>query len=279
MNLFQRLQQQRQYYRLKKSLGVGWQWLPWRRTALKAEVVAGRGRYGVDLGMNLLFPVDRADKATHRLLLKGEGFEDLRFAIGHYLQEGELAVDLGANLGFVSLLLAARVGSRGKVYAIEPNPALHDRIKTGAWLNRFHQLELLPYACGDEEGELGFDVDFSDHSKSHLSTSGGSLKVAVRRLDSLLAERPQRIAFIKIDVEGFEGQALAGAQAILREDKPVLVFETGTHTPEQVARIGQELGKAGYRIAGVLHDWGVECMDWSAQMTERSHCNVLALPI
>src|SRR5204863_8585379 len=96
-------------------------------------------------------------------------------------------------------------------------------------------------------------------------TGHDALQVPLRRLDSLAAERGlTRLDLIKIDVEGHERQVLDGAAVILERHRPVLVIETGHEGDGDRAAIHDRLAGLGYRMLGILLDYGMASADWPA---------------
>jgi hypothetical protein len=92
-----------------------------------------------------------------------------------------------------------------------------------------------------------------------------ALQVPLRSLDSLAAEhRRDRADLIKIDVEGHERQVLDGAAGILARWRPVLVVETGHEAEGSRAAIHDRLQALGYRMLGILLDYGMAEADWPA---------------
>jgi hypothetical protein len=92
-----------------------------------------------------------------------------------------------------------------------------------------------------------------------------TLQVPLRSLDSLAAERDlARPDLIKIDVEGHERRVLDGAAAILDRHRPVLVIETGHEAEGDRAAIHDRLAGLGYRMLGILLDYGMASADWPA---------------
>ncbi len=92
-----------------------------------------------------------------------------------------------------------------------------------------------------------------------------ALQVPLRSLNSLAAARGlDRLDLIKIDVEGDERQVLDGSAAILDRHRPVLVIETGHEADGDRAAIRDRLAGLGYRMLGILLDYGMASADWPA---------------
>jgi len=137
-------------------------------------------------------------------------------------------VDVGANIGYFSLLAAVCVGPRGKVVAFEPstrNCALH---QLSANANGFGQIEIQPFAVAESSRLMIYDPQASNGIVSDFE---GDPKVLASRqvvravtLDDALRSA-DRIDAIKLDIEGAEWRALKGGQAVLARHRPVLFTE------------------------------------------------------
>lgn len=144
--------------------------------------------------------------------------------IAEEVKPGGIFFDVGANVGFYSLLASALVG-RGKVFAFEPLPSNVTYLKRHLALNAVENVEVFELAICDQVGSACFEQEGSG-AMGHLQ-SQGSLRVTTATLDALLQE--QRIApptCIKMDIEGAEAKALIGAQECFRRHKPVLFLAT-----------------------------------------------------
>jgi len=136
---------------------------------------------------------------------------------------GQTVYDVGANIGWFSLLAARKVGPSGRVVAFEPSIANASFATKNAVSNGFDDLLVVPAAVSDEDGWATFSNETS--LKGKLSASGG-VRVPVLSLDHWIAqtgERPPQV--VKIDVEGAEGSALRGMRETLREHRPTLIIE------------------------------------------------------
>lgn len=142
-----------------------------------------------------------------------------------YCKKGSLVVDVGANVGMHSVVMAACVGSEGIVYAFEPSAYLVERLKRNIQLNGIDNIQLHPFALADKKGEIGF-VDLSAQpniGKSHIDEAS-TIKVKMDTLDHCVKDR-RHLSFIKIDVEGAELDVLHGAQRVLSEHRPAVLME------------------------------------------------------
>ena len=179
--------------------------------------------------------VDARDKGLGaHLLLDGYWEMGLTMHIARHLRPGMSAIDVGANFGYHTILLAALVGEGGHVLAIEPSPGAAAMLRRSVALNGFEQIvSVVEAAAGDGEASQALlFVPEREPKNAQIVASPDGLddipgtlhRVAQSPIDALAAEQ-RRIDFIKIDVEGAEEGVIAGMLATLRRDKPSLVLE------------------------------------------------------
>jgi FkbM family methyltransferase len=250
--------------------------LPWVRRRLKTTLRKNDVKELVRTESNLLIQVGSNEPATRRIQVRGSIDPIMEWTIRRYARTGTVAVDIGANLGLLSLVMADRVGPEGTVYAIEPNTKVYPYAKTLFHLNAIKNVKWLDCACSDKEETVRFHLDDSDHTKSRISAEG-EYEIRTLPLDLILAKNDKPLSLIKIDVEGHELKVLGGSIKTLKVEKPALVFEVGLHSQNEIAGINDILKAVGYDVIGVLADWGVEQKPLSDIMTRKTHCNVLAL--
>jgi FkbM family methyltransferase len=153
----------------------------------------------------------------HRLGLMGK--PDRRLLEKH-VAPGMKVVDIGANVGLHSLLLAQLVGTQGHVFAFEPEPSLFRALARNCRRNGVKNLTLFNQALGDQTGRIGFSrsiFNSGDNRLGDLGWKGYGVEVEIARLDDHFAGRP--IDFIKLDVQGYEMQVLRGMEEVLRANQ------------------------------------------------------------
>jgi FkbM family methyltransferase len=162
---------------------------------------------------------------------------EIRAIFRAVLPMGGVALDIGANVGWHTLLMASLVGSGGRVLAAEANPSVRQRLQDNLNLNRFKQVEVVPYAMADTEGMMEFyapEGDDPDSGNGYVVTPGraartGTVRVESRRMDSIIRSSGiDRLDVIKIDVEGFEWPVLRGGEETIARFRPHVVFEYNT---------------------------------------------------
>jgi FkbM family methyltransferase len=165
--------------------------------------------------------------------------------IDRFVRPGDTVLDIGANIGLVTLRLAKRVGPSGTVHAFEPNPAIAGRLRASLERNGIANVQLHQVALGAVPDTLHLSIpEGNAGAASFLHSRGTSIGVPVKRLDDF----ELRPSFIKMDVEGFEDRVLEGFAQTLRTHPPkVILFEQNNAKGRSIPI----LRDAGYRIGGI----------------------------
>ena len=139
-----------------------------------------------------------------------------------FLRRGDVAVDVGANIGLYTLLCAHIVGDSGHVFSFEPGHPAIDRLRENVRLNRYTNVTIHAAAVGDKDGTVSFTPNNDATNRILLSGGSSASSVTCVRLDSILTD--VQLAFVKIDVEGAEPLVLNGAERAFRRNPPSLVL-------------------------------------------------------
>ncbi len=143
-------------------------------------------------------------------------------AFRRLLRPGMCCVDVGANVGYFTLLAARRVGPTGKVFSIEPSPYAADRLNRTLDDNKISNVRIERCGLGRSRGEvILYDAIVGNHSPTMLGDPGSSGRmVTLRTLDECMLEWAiDRIDLLKVDVEGYEPDVFAGAKRVLSEGR------------------------------------------------------------
>jgi len=162
---------------------------------------------------------------------------------------GEMALDVGANVGLTCSLAAAAVGPTGNVIAFEPHPEVYKELKSNADRWSLPNLRLENVALGAENGEAFLVEGPKFHQDPgtasiclHAKNPVRRFKVRLCRLDDYIPE-PTKIGLCKIDVEGYELAVLQGARRALEQHRiRDIVFEDFAPQPSAISRLLQECG-------------------------------------
>ena len=154
--------------------------------------------------------------------------KDVAAVFRRVLRPGMAVVDVGANIGYFTMLSASLVGAAGRVLAVEPNPRNARMLEASRRLNGFDQVTVAQVAAGRETAILVLHAAHSNGTTSQPAADLDALLAAetvpALRLDDLMpAGTP--IGLMKLDVEGAEYNALLGARGILERDRPILITE------------------------------------------------------
>jgi len=140
------------------------------------------------------------------------------------LKPSMVMVDVGANIGYYSLLAAQRVGPTGKVIAFEPGTRSVQLLKQSATANHFANIEIHQMAVADQNGEVTFSLDDSNGGIHRGQLGVSAVLVPAIKLDDFLQAIP-KIDLVKIDIEGAEGLAILGMRQLLQKHRPILFTE------------------------------------------------------
>lgn len=205
--------------------------------------------------------------------LHGASKEDVtENCIKSLLHDGSVFVDVGANVGYFTLL-AATLGAR--VVAYEPTPSVFARLKENVALNRFEHTQLVNAAVMDKPGTLSLHLSGDDpEANSLFGNDAQSVQVPAISLDDDLAARGiHRVDLLKIDAEGAEAFVLDGATRLLSSpNPPAIIVEVNAFT----------LSCAGLQPSDILsrlESCGYNHTELEAGTYKGGYCgNILATP-
>jgi FkbM family methyltransferase len=147
-------------------------------------------------------------------------------AFQRHVRPGAGVLDVGANIGWFSMLGASLAGPRGRVTAVEPNPSNARAVEAARLRNGFENVNVVQAAAGQTMGLLvlytsgsnGVALALSDDPREVLDATS----VAVVRLDDVI---DHRVDVLKVDVEGAEYSVLMGARALIGRSRPTIITE------------------------------------------------------
>ena len=199
------------------------------------------------------------------------------------LNPGDCVIDIGANVGYYTMVAAKLVGTTGCVHAFEASPQVFSWLRTNAELNPHANIHLHNQAVTDRCGDVTFYTataartgyssmrDLGDGTRSKESVPGVTI-------DSMLEEIPST-RLVKIDVEGAELLVLSGMRGLIERDRPYVILEIDdTFLRELGADADQQcdfLRDAGYELFRIAERGDLQPI--TVAPTDR--CNILACPI
>lgn len=164
----------------------------------------------------LYLDVSRSN-AQRLLYLEGARFIGERELFQALLGSDMCVVDIGANIGYYMLMTHAIVGEGGQVICFEPDTDNLRELKLNVERNRLDNVKIVQAAVGQDDAMAQLNPGLNA-----MVSSSGTQPVRLVRLDTAVATH---VDVIKIDVEGYEGHVLAGAQRIIEEHRPAIFLE------------------------------------------------------
>ncbi|HXN74155.1 MAG TPA: FkbM family methyltransferase [Candidatus Acidoferrales bacterium] len=184
-------------------------------------------------------------------------------AMKRFMKTGDVFIDVGANVGYLSAFAAGIVGKRGQVHCFEPVPAYFDRLQRLAELNPEHSITPNCKAAGEETGSCTIYVTREPGQNTMVLAYKSepevisTMTVPVLRLDSYLAERNiRRISLVKIDAEGYELPILRGLQGFFEgsNQRPAIICEIA---PRAYPLLGRKISE----LSNYMHTYGYAAYD------------------
>ncbi|CDM66242.1 FkbM family methyltransferase [Pyrinomonas methylaliphatogenes] len=169
---------------------------------------------------------------------------ETQIAIARLVKPGFVCYDIGASIGYLSLLMARRASH---VYAFEPAPHAAAEIERQATTNGFSNISIIRRPVSDQKRSVTFaitDVAYGS-AIARGDTKWPTIQVETLTLDSFIKDHPAP-DFIKIDVEGEEGRVLAGARELLRHKRPIICCEI--HNEEAAHDVQEILSQNSYDV-------------------------------
>jgi FkbM family methyltransferase len=153
---------------------------------------------------------------------------------------GSIAVDIGANVGYFTLIFASLVGASGKVFAFEPDERIFPILKENVRLNNYQNINLDGRAVSDNNGRQRFFLS-SHLSRSGLIPHGNTKRITEVETLSLDTLKLGRVDWVKIDVEGAEASVLKGMKRTISENPDIrLIIE---FIPEHILSAGYNINE------------------------------------
>lgn len=201
----------------------------------------------------------------------GQFYEpDVSAAFATIVRPGDYVIDVGANVGWFTLLAAALVGPEGRVDAFEPDPRNGPKLSNNINLNHFEHVSVHHGPLSDTVEEVTFHKCIDGSGGSALWDPGlhplnpktraapETLVMKTRTIDEWMADEgpvnyeEQPVRLIKVDVEGAEGRVLAGARDLLLIEQPPFVIA-------EMHEFGlQQMGSSQMKLRHFMHSLGYE---------------------
>lgn len=187
----------------------------------------------------------------------GQELHDV-FHLHKFIKEGDVCIDIGANLGYYSVPFSNLCGRSGKVYAVEPVKIFVETLEVNLKSFALDNVVIYNYALGENDGEIlkmgtpivdgifrhGYTKVVEDDGFEYADTYDVEVKNP-----SLLFNNLESLSFLKCDVEGYENHIIPLMYDLIKLHKPVVLLEFGS--PENRRVITKELIDIGYEVFSV----------------------------
>jgi len=231
------------------------------------------------------------DLSVGRYIAHHDYEREIQAVFRSHLKPGMAVLDIGANVGFFTMLSAAMVGREGRVIAVEPNADNVKLLEASRRENGFEQVQICCFAASATPGILALNTS---HSNGTTARPGYSLNqlfsssiVPALDLDRITSEL--RVDFVKIDVEGAEYLALQGLNKTLTRCRPIIVSEFTPNSMQWLSGVSSGdylrfLQGLGYSISVIEPDGSAtQCHDEAQVMTmfqrrRTDHVDLLMMP-
>ncbi|HNW56787.1 MAG TPA: FkbM family methyltransferase [Bacteroidales bacterium] len=214
-----------------------------------------------------------------------------------FVKKGDLVIDIGANIGDTTILMALAAGKSGTVLGFEPNPFIFKILTKNASFNTEKQnIVPLPYAVTVKEEEFFYISSEASFANGGISPTKESRhgkfiypdKVKGKNLEELLdkdySDKLKDFSLVKIDTEGYDKEIIKSISGLIDKCKPVIIAESFKHnTPEQKMELYEVISRHGYEIF-YFEDFNIKAkvvkLEKSSDITNyKETINIYAVPV
>lgn len=193
---------------------------------------------------------------TSVLLAEGDWFEKEMEFWRNSIKPGMTVIDVGANIGVYTFSAAQRVGSEGRVFAIEPFSGCVQCLQETCRINQLTSVKICAGAASDRNGTALLSLTPASELNEIVTPDNAAAmqldsieEVTCFTLDSLIRrENLTRVDFLKIDAEGHELSVLVGSETILSEFAPIILYENRAGSQGSNQPVADYLIKRGYQL-------------------------------
>jgi len=162
-----------------------------------------------------------------RLSIKGVYEEAETNIIKKLINKGDVVIDIGANIGYYTLIFARLVGNEGKVFAFEPESVNFNLLKKNVELNGYQNVVLVKKAVSNKTGQEKLYLSEDDkgaHSLIGEIENRKSIQIDCIKIDDYFRNNINKIDFIKLDIEGSEIEAIKGMSSVLKKIPNIILM-------------------------------------------------------
>ncbi|MPM40137.1 hypothetical protein SDC9_86776 [bioreactor metagenome] len=154
-------------------------------------------------------------------------------------KKGNTIIDVGANIGYYTVLLADKVGRTGKVYAFEPDKINFEILEKNIEANHLKNVEIINAAVGSKAGKLKLHKSKENLGDHKLYGNDKEIEeVKIIKLDEYIKEK---VDLMKIDTQGWEPEVIGGAKNIINKNRPVIFLEYSPASYKMAKLDGQKM--------------------------------------
>ncbi len=213
-------------------------------------------------------------KIKHRYYFKkfnnatSEEEKDL-IVLTELINPGDIVLDIGANFGLYSKFLSQLTGEMGKVYSFEPVPDTFEVLQYNINKSKLTNVKAFKKAVSDQMGEAFISIpEYDDGSENYYeaslknTSSDNGFRIETIRLDDFILEtKTEKIDFMKMDVEGHEPEALAGAEKLIEKFHPKMMIEIND---------GFEVNSTGAKVLNFLERFNYKMFYYDGNILRES---------
>jgi FkbM family methyltransferase len=195
----------------------------------------------------------RVEWARYRCFAYGSWEPELIQLVSKTVKSGFTVIDIGAHIGYYTLLFSRLVGPTGHVVAFEPVPRNFEFLSENLKLNSCTNVEPVNRAVLDRREQICIEIPKNDPLPVGVSFANPNIKgdviVEAVSLDDYVLGRTKRVDFIKVDAEGAEDKVLDGARALIERDHPLIMMEVHHFDGRlETSSVPARLVDMGYRL-------------------------------
>ena len=170
------------------------------------------------------------------------------------IRDGAVCIDVGANIGYYSLLMS-RTSPSGKIYAVEPSPKIRAELDENLRLNGCTNVVVVPYGISDREEVLAFRTKEKNHGSSAFMENGDQF-LALKPLASVIPEGDiAKTEILKIDVEGMEDRVLGDVLRLLPLFPQHLTICAELRLDSQIRQLLESFFNNGFRAIIIKNEY------------------------
>ena len=177
-------------------------------------------------------PTAIVDVQGHKMILDGDDglalsvrgiYEPIETGVfNREIRRGDVVLDIGANIGYYTLIAARLVGPEGRVFAFEPDPGNFDILKRNVEMNGYRNAVLVQKAVASKTENLHLYIseeNKADHRIYDTHDGRASIEIEAIRMDDFLKDTSGRVDFVKMDIQGAEGGAMQGMSGLILKNR------------------------------------------------------------